>query len=352
MIHSDAPSLWADTAPRGADHPPLASDIRAGVAIIGGGFTGLSAALHLAEAGGDAVVLEARRIGFGASGRNGGQVIAGLKDDPDTLEESFGPDLGPRLVAAVSGAPAYLFALAERLGVSCDARPTGWIQAAHSEAALGAHARRARQWQARGIAAQLLDAAEARRRIGSSAYVGGWFDPRGGTVQPLSWVRGLGAAAVAQGARIYEHTTATRLSRDADGWCIDTPGGRVRAARVIIATNGYADGLLPAWRRSLVPVHSLQVATEPLPGRLSATILPGREPVSDSYNLLRYYQIDPAGRLVLGCRGPFRDRVTAADGAEARAHVRAIFPELSAVGFGHVWAGSPSRPTTCRICTR
>ncbi|MBX6321513.1 MAG: FAD-binding oxidoreductase, partial [Rhodospirillaceae bacterium] len=149
--------MWAATAEPGRDFPSLEQAVRTGTVVIGGGFTGLSTALHLAEAGRDVALLEASTIGWGASGRNGGQVIAGLKYDPDALEAMFGPDLGPRLVRIVGDAPDYLFRLVGRLGIRCEARQAGWIQPAHSPAALATVEQRARQWERRGAPAVILD---------------------------------------------------------------------------------------------------------------------------------------------------------------------------------------------------
>ena len=332
-------SLWAATAEPGRDFPALAGAVRTKTVVVGGGFTGLSTALHLAEAGHDVTLLEANTVGWGASGRNGGQVIAGLKYDPDELEAMFGPDLGPRLVRAVGGAPDYLFRLVERVGIPCDARQNGWIQPAHSEAALATVERRARQWQRRGVSVRILDKKAVAKLLGSDAYLGGWLDRRGGGIQPLSYARGLAAAAADRGARIYVGSPARRIVRDGSAWRIETPAGSIAADTVVLATNAYTDDLWPGLRRSVVPAFSLQIATDPLPDAIRRTILPEGQVASDTLRLLRYYQIDRDGRFVLGARGPFREGVTLADAGEQRRHVRTLYPQLSGVPFRYVWAG-------------
>ena len=147
-------SLWSATAPPMDDFPRLAATVRAQIAVIGAGYTGLSAALHLGEAGRDVVVLDGMEVGDGASGRNGGQVIPGLKYDPGTLEDMFGGDLGAKLVATVGAGPDLVFELIRRHGIACDAVRSGWLQLATSESALGPIAERVRQWRARGAAGQ------------------------------------------------------------------------------------------------------------------------------------------------------------------------------------------------------
>src|SRR5215470_5876160 len=222
-------SLWSATAPAGPHCDPLTGAQRAQAAVIGAGYTGLSAALHLAEAGRDVVVLEAADIGERASGLNGGQVIPGVKQDPDTLERMLGPYAGGRLVATAAAGPDLVFALIARHGIDCDAKRAGWIQPATSEASLEQLARRVEQWLRRGAAVSLLSRSEVLQLTGSAFYRGGLLDRRGGTVQPLAFVRGLAQAVLRAGARIHTHSPALRLARRSGSWSIDTPEGSVTA---------------------------------------------------------------------------------------------------------------------------
>ena len=207
-----AASLWSATAAPGPVLGTLSESVRAQVAIIGAGYTGLSAALHLAEAGRDVVVLEAVDVGERASGLNGGQVIPGVKHDPDTLEEMFGPVVGSRLVDTVASGPDVVFDLIRKYEIACAATRTGWIQPATSAAAMEMICARVGQWRRRGADVELLSAAETARLTGSQRYVGGWIDRRGGTVQPLSYVRGLARAARAAG-RGFSVTRRRLISR-------------------------------------------------------------------------------------------------------------------------------------------
>ncbi|EGJ22125.1 FAD dependent oxidoreductase [Cereibacter sphaeroides WS8N] len=327
---SDEPALAA---------PPLRGTTETDVAIVGGGFTGLVIALHLAEAGLAPLVLEARHVGFGASGRNGGQVIPGLKYDPEALLQKFGPDRGRALIDLVGGAADAVFDLIERQGIRCAPRRAGWIQAAHSERALPAVLNRARQWQERGVGVSILSRDEIAARTGTSLYHGGWHDPRAGGLNPLAYARGLGRAAIAAGAHLFEESPALSLTRKGAGWEIRTPEGLVRANRVLIATNAYGEGLLPGLAQSILPVQSMLVATAPLPEDLRARLMPGGVVLSETRKLAFYMRQSDDGRLVLGGRGavgPMEDgRLMAA----LEAGLARIFPEAARFGIAQRWSG-------------
>jgi len=339
MPAAPSQSLWSATASAAPALAPLAGPRRVDVAIIGAGYTGLSAALHLAGAGRAVLVLEAQGLGERASGLNGGQVIAGLKTDPDGLEELFGAERGARLVASVAAGPDVVFELIGRFRIECDAVRTGWIQPATSQAALMQLAARVEQWRRRGAAIELLDAREVGLLTGSARYCGGLLDRRGGSVQPLSYVRGLARAVTGAGGQICVHSPALHLRRAAREWQIETPHGAVSAPAVIVATNAYSGALVGTLRRSIVTVPSFQVATSPLTSAQRALILPGGQAASDTWHLLRYFRLDATGRLVLGARGTFG----AAPGPRScRPHYRAvldIYPRLAGVSFEYHWGG-------------
>ena len=286
MNQNSSQSLWAATASPGPDPGILSGDLRAQVTIIGGGYTGLSAALHLGEAGWNAVVLEAAAVGERASGLNGGQVIPGVKYDPDTLEEMFGAEVGAQLVRTVAAGPDLVFELIRKHQIACDAQRTGWIQPATSESALQGLRSRVEQWRRRGAAVELLSREEMARLTGSARYCGGWIDRRGGTVQPLSYVRGLAFAAQRYGARLFQQSPAIKLTRSGTQWRIDTPSGSVTSPRVILATDAYTDKVADVVRRTVVTVPSFQVATAPLPPDLLKSILPERQSASDTWHLV------------------------------------------------------------------
>jgi glycine/D-amino acid oxidase-like deaminating enzyme len=339
MPAAPSQSLWSATATAAPAFGPITGAQRVDVAIIGAGYTGLSAALQLAGAGRAVLVLEARGLGERASGLNGGQVIPGLKTDPDALEESLGAARGARLVASAASAPDVVFELIGRFQIDCDAIRTGWIQPATSEAALAQLAARVAQWRRRGAAVELLGAREVALLTGSARYCGGLLDRRGGSVQPLSYVRGLARAVARAGGQICTHSPALHLRRAGREWQIETPHGAVTALSVIVATNAYSGALVGALRRSIITVPSFQVATVPLTTAQRAQILPAGQAASDTWHLLRYFRLDATGRLVLGARGTFGQEPGPGSCRHHYRAVREIYPHLAGVAFEYHWGG-------------
>lgn len=333
------PSLWSATATPADPDPPLLDDCETDVAIVGAGYTGLSAALHLAQRGVKVCVLEAEQVGWGASGRNGGQVIPGLKYDPDEIMRRFGSRADAVLRMAATAADT-VFDLIRHFNIPCTPVRKGWIQTAHSPAMMSIVEKRARQWERLGAPVELLDGDAVARRLGTRNFVGGWIDLRAGSVQPLSYARGLAAAARSLGASIYGQTPVTGLQRGRRGWTLVTQTGRrVDAERVLLASNGYTDNLWPGLRRTVLAARSYLVATEPLSAELGRSILEGGEVTSDSKRLLVYFRRDSAGRLVLGGRGPFTDPRSRDQWRHVERAMLRLFPHLAGVKFEYRWAG-------------
>ena len=333
-------SLWAATATPAPATPPLTESVSFDVAIIGAGYTGLSTALHLAERGVRVCVLDAAEPGWGASGRNGGQVIPGLKYDPDELVRRYGDTAGNALVEIVGGAADTVFDLIDRYGIDCAALRRGWIQPAHSAAMLATVVRHARQWEARGASVSVLDAQAVSQRVGTDAFVGGWVDHRAGSIQPLSYARGLARAALGLGVAVHGGTLATSLVREAATWRITTARGPVvTASRVVLATNGYTGPLWPKLERTVIAANSFIVATRPLAPAVTDSILGGGEVASDSRRLLLYFRRDAQGRLLMGGRGPFSEPRSASDWSHLERSVQLLFPQLKGVEYEYRWAG-------------
>jgi glycine/D-amino acid oxidase-like deaminating enzyme len=329
-------NIWEATARQAAPQAPaLDAETRADVVIVGGGYTGLATALALAERGAGAVLLEARDIGFGASGRNGGQVIPGLKLDPQALDRLF----GEATTSFVGAAADVLFALVERLGLDCGAMRSGWIQATLKEAHLPAVAARVEQWRQRGAAVEPLDEAAVGRLTGARGFVGGWRDARAGVVHPLDYVRGLATAAQGAGARLHAGSPVERLAATPGGWRVTTAAGAVQAGRVVIATNGYSDRLWPSLEATALPARSRQIATAPLAPALLEKILPGGEAVSDTRRVGNYFRIGPQGRLIFGGRGSFRRSRATRDYADLHAALAELYPEAADAPIEFSWGG-------------
>ncbi|TDX33293.1 NAD(P)/FAD-dependent oxidoreductase [Rhodovulum visakhapatnamense] len=330
-------SLWAATARPGPDLSPLAESRRTDVLVIGGGFTGLSTALHLAEAGVAVTLLEAETPGHGGSGRNGGQVIPGLKDDPDGLDALF----GPAATAFAGGTADILFDLVARHGIDCDASRDGWIQASLKDSHLPALERRMAQWQVRGAPVEWLDAQAIAEATGTRRFRGGWRDLRAGRVHPLNYVQGLAAAARRTGADLFAHSRVVEIRRTDAGWQARTQSGAtVTADRVVLVTNAYTPPNL--YRRietTLVAANSIQIATPPLPPDLLKRILPGRSVLSESRRVGTYFRIGPGNRLMIGGRGRFSHGGTPADYGIIERELRAFFPEAARLGVEYRWSG-------------
>ncbi len=335
------PSLWAATAAPALPTPPLNGDISVDVCIIGGGFAGMSTALHLAEQGTQVALLEAFEPGWGGSGRNGGQVIPGLKYDPDELEAMFPGAVGERLAQFAGRTADSVFDLIKKHNMDVPLARNGWVQGAHTAAGAELVGRRAEQWAKRGVAgARALSASEAAALLGTDKYVGGWLDPRGGGIQPLSYSRGLARAAVGAGASIYGHSRATAIQRDGSRWKVTTAqGATVTADRVVLCTNGYSGALWPGLSSSVITPNSFQVATETLSDNVAKTILPQGHVSSDTRQLLFYFRLDHQRRLIMGGRGPFREPDSPADWGHLERVIGRMFPAAANAPIAFRWCG-------------
>lgn len=341
----DSPGLWAETAPPAPPTQTLAGDYDADLVIVGAGYTGLSAAIEAAGTGARVVVLEAAEIGAGGSGRNVGLVNAGLWLTPEALESRLARHTANSpLPALLAGAPAAVWALIERFGIDCEARPVGTLHCAPDRVGLEALSERALQWRARGVTVELLDATETHARTGSARFRGALFDPRAGTVQPLAYARGLARAALGAGAQIYTHTPVNAAKRlggqtGAELWQLTTPDGVVRAPRVIWATNAYGQGVAEEPAEALSELPYFNFATDPLPEALRAGILPGGEGAWDSAKILTSFRTDAAGRFIIGSVGALGRPDRAAHAAWAHRQMSRLYPQLKSQRFTHQWFG-------------
>jgi glycine/D-amino acid oxidase-like deaminating enzyme len=339
-------SLWAATAAPGPSLSALQGEARADVAVVGGGICGLVTALHLSEGGAQVALLEAEAIGAGASGRNGGQVIPGLKLDPEELLRLYGHTVGEPLVDFVGRTADEVFDLIARHRIECDAVRGGWIQAAHDQPSLRAVQARARQWSERGAPVESLDALQVAALTGARGYCGGWIDRRGGRVQPLDYCRGLARAALAAGARLYQHSEVRALEPSTRGWRLSTGGGTLLAERVILCMNAYArlQGVGARLSRAYIPIASMQLASEPLPPEIRAGVLKGGVVVSDTHPLLHYFRQDAAGRLLMGGPGTLRALRRPSQMRPLLEWVEKLFPGLREYYRPHYyWGGDVAR---------
>lgn len=332
-------SLYAETAQPGIAAPALEGDAVVDVVVVGGGFTGLSAALHLAEQGVRVAVLERHEVGWGASGRNGGQVNPGLKFDPDRIEADFGADMGGRIVRFSGDAPGRVFELIQRHQIRCEARQGGTIRAARAGRNAAAVRASAAKWAERADATALLDRDAMAEATGTGRYGCGMLDRRGGQVNPLGFARGLARAAQAAGARIHGGSPALRTEKVSGGWRVQTPGGSVTAAKLALCTNGYTDGLWPGLSRSIVPAFSMIAATEPLPEHLARVVMPCRSVLFEVASTTVYYRLDGWSRLLMGGRSPSRETDERARFEYLIRYAERLWPALRGMSWTHFWNG-------------
>lgn len=336
-------SIWAEVTPRRELAPALKGSTQSDVVVIGGGFSGLSTALHLAKRGRQVMLLEAMAVGWGASGRNNGQVIPTMSAaEPAQFVERFG-ETGERLARLIGQSAEVLFRLAEAEGIDCEAEQTGWFQPAHSPGRIKLSEKRVEAWRRYGSPAELLDRDAAARLLGSDFWYGGMLNPTGGHINPLALARGLADACVRQGVVLHEMSPVTGYVREGDGWRVRTAEGSVKARAVVLATNAYTDAiesrLEPRISRTIVPVLSWQMASEPIGENLRATVIPGRHAVSDTRADLRFFRYDARNRLITGGTVLGPHNVEARVIARTTANVVQAFPQLAGARFTHVWSG-------------
>ena len=333
------PSLWAATAEPAPACPALAGAEEAEVAIVGGGFTGLSAALHLAEAGTSVRLLEAAEPGWGASGRNGGQVNPGWKVLPSEMRARYGAARAEQVIRLADATCDLVFDLIERHGISCDAIRPGFVYGAIGQRALGLIEHWVQDWAALGAPVELLNRQAAADLLGTETYDAVLLDKRGGNLQPLSYARGLARAAQAAGAHLHGASPATSIEKDGAGWRVRSRDGEIRARWVLLCTNGYSDALWPGLAQSVVPVMSLIASTKPLSGNLCEGILPERHAVSEASRVMVYYRLDAGDRFVIGGRGRWGLPDEGSDLEHLRRAAARLYPQLAGAEWEFSWGG-------------
>lgn len=339
-MQQDQTPLWRRTAVAATDYPGLSGDEEAEVVVVGAGFTGLRAALVLAEAGTRVTVLEAGDIGAGASGRTGGQVNPMLPfNGPDKLRQMVGPDYFRKLTDVSLNSADELFDLIRRYQIDCQARQKGWLRVNHSRKAEEKARKDSASWAAYGGRMRFIEGAELERLSGTQAYRSGVVTERGGAVQPLSLARGLARAATGAGAQIRCNARVTGLRQDKDGWRVETPEGVIRTDWVILATNGYTDGLLDGLDKTIIPITPVQIATDPLPDEVIGSILPHGHTISDSRRIIMYARREPDNRFVFGGHGETDKHGRFVGHEWLMKDVVRIFPQLKDVNWPHRWGG-------------
>jgi gamma-glutamylputrescine oxidase len=331
-------SYYAATARRDRSWPALQGAQSCDVAIVGGGLAGLSAALDLRARGFDVALLEAREVGFGASGRNGGQAIHGLACEPEVVEQQLGLDDARRVFAMSIEALDLLRTRVAQHGVACDLRD-GWLGLARSPSkgrALAASADRLERVY--GYALERIAPADTGRWIASPAFHGGVHDPRSFHLHPLKLVRGLALAAHQAGVRLHERSAVHTLVPGAQP-LLRTDAGTLRARQVLLAGNVYLGGLVPPLAARIMPVGTFIACTEALPPELAASLIPGGQAVCDTNFVVDYFRPTPDHRLLYGGRVSYSTRAPADLARSMRARLEHTFPQLGGARIEHAWGG-------------
>jgi len=327
--------LWRTTSREVFEAAPFEGDRNVDLAIVGGGYTGLSAALEAAGQGASVTLLEAESVGQGGSGRNVGLVNAGLWLPPDELCRILGDDAGEHLNTVLAAAPDLVFSLIAVHAIACEPVRHGTLHLAHAKAGMDQLRDRLGQVQARGASVRLLDGPEVAARTGTEAFHAALHDPRAGTIQPLAYARGLARAAAARGAQLHEHSPVTGVKHRDGHWCLTTSHGRLRADRLLMATNAYHAAVPPLRLPDMPVVQFYQLATEPLGDNLARDILPGGEGCWDTGLVMTSLRRDAAGRIILGGMGS----AAPAQADWAKRKLTQLFPRLRGTAVPHAWAG-------------
>jgi gamma-glutamylputrescine oxidase len=338
---SHAPSYYAATVRESAEAVPFDGSARCDVCVVGGGYAGLSAALHLARRGVAVTLLEQSRLGWGASGRNGGQVHVGMRREQSWLEARLGRDDARRLWQFALDARAHLDWLIETYGIDCDFRH-GYVHADHRERYCAEtrshveHLRNAYGYQH----VRYVERDEMRSMVATNDYHGGSFDARGGHLHALNFALGIARAAQGHGARLHEGVEVTGLRKVDGGWRVQTRTGDLQAARVVLACNGYLRHLAPDVERRVMPINNFVAVTEALGESGARELISNGAAISDSRFVVNYFRITPDHRLLFGGGENYGYRFPSDIGAFVRPHMLKIFPQLARVRFDYAWGGT------------
>jgi gamma-glutamylputrescine oxidase len=340
-------SYYVATAERLPSQPRLEGEVRADVAIVGSGFTGLGAALALAERGLSLVVLEAAEIGSGASGRNGGQIHSGQRRDQDYLEATLGQDAAMALWRMAEDAKAHVKALIGDNAIRCDLKP-GMLTVDHKPSYV-AHSRAYAEKLASRYGYPHLEIVEKPAldaMLGARGYHGGVLDRDGGHLHPLNFALGMARVALSRGAKLFEHSRALRYRRQDGKALVETEAGRVVADWLILAGDGYLSGLDGRVEARVMPINNFILATEPLGEDMARRLIRDDVAVSDSRFVVNYFRLSADRRMLFGGGENYRAGYPPDLKAFVRRHMLKIFPQLDGVRIDFAWGGALGITTT------
>jgi gamma-glutamylputrescine oxidase len=340
-VQAGYPDSWYAATARGVvARPRLRGAERADACVVGGGYTGLSAALHLAERGYDVVLLEAERVGWGAAGRNGGQVGSGHRRDEAELEAMVGREWARRLWDLAEEAKSLVRGRVARHGIDCDLKPGQLVAAAKPRHAPRLRARAEKLARDYGYAdARFVPPGELRDMLGSAACHGGLLDAGAMHLHPLDYALGLARACDAAGVRIYEHSAALGYSRG-DPADVRTADGSVTARHVVLGCDGYLGRLEPRIASRIMPINNFMVATGPLGAGRARELIRDDVCVHDTRFVVSYFRLSADRRLLFGGGENYTSRFPRDIAAFVRPWMLAVFPQLADVAITHAWGGA------------
>ena len=333
-------SLWIDTAQPLDPMPRPVGQLDADCVVIGAGYTGLRTALVLAEAGAKVVVLDACDVGWGASGRNGGQVNPmPTFSNPDALRDVVGNTYFERIVELYLQSADELFGLIRRHGIDCQARQCGWMRVDHCDQAKQISRANAQSWNQLGANLELLDESDVKRLTGSPRYASGVHSKTAGAIHPLSLARGLAKCVTTAGGIIFGQAPVSAIQPANKGWTVSTPNATVRADWVVQCTNGYTKDLNKPLAKSIVPLVPIQIATDPLKPEHIESVLPDGQTIADTRRVIMYSRREPDDRMVYGGLGHLdsNGRIGGFDALIRDAE--SVFPSLRGVNWKYQWGG-------------
>lgn len=332
-------SYYAATANAFASYPALQESCLSDVCVIGGGYTGLSAALHLAERGYQVVLLEAERIAWGASGRNGGQLGSGQRRDQTTLEQLYGLDCAKQLWQLGEASKQLVKKLISEHGIGCDLKP-GILETVHKKAWLDEERRNVEKLQQtyHYPHVQFIERAELMTMLGTEAYWGGALDTDAAHLHPLNYALGLAQAAQQQGAKLFENSRVQRYQRQNGRWLIQTAQSNVTADHVLLACNGYLDKLEPRLAGYIMPLNNFILATAPLAQPKS--IIRDDAAVADSKYVINYFRLSQDGRLLFGGGENYTRHFPTDLKQFVRRYMLKIYPQLAKTPIDYAWGGT------------
>ena len=332
-------SYYAATANDDTRHPQLSEDLNVDVCVIGGGFTGISSALHLAERGYDVVLLEGERVGWGASGRNGGQICTAYNKSMATIEQLVGKDGAQAMWQVELDSKEMIRERVERHNIDCDLR-WGYLHAAAKPSHMTWVNDTHDEWQRYGYTdTAVYDKQQLEEHLQSKIYHGALWEKNAGHLHPLNYALGLARAAKEAGVRIFEDTRALSLEKGSTV-SVKTDKGSVRAKFLVAAGNAYLGNMIPKLHRRVMPVGSFIIATEPLGAERASALIPNNDAVSCTNNIVDYYRLSVDGRMLFGGRANYSGYEPADLFAAVRPRMLNVFPQLADARLDYAWGGN------------